>query len=117
MAKRQIQFTQEQIEILLKNANVADATSNTIKFTPEFKKLALEKSHEGMSPNDIFKEAGFTMPKKAVSFCVMSPSGKPKYSELYYNSILSNEYEYTELFKIPTNYDVKKNLLYKKTSL
>jgi len=61
MAKRQIQFTQEQIEILLKNPNVADATTNTIKFTPEFKKLALQKTEEGMSPNDIFKEAGFDL--------------------------------------------------------
>ena len=61
MAKRLEQFTNEQIEILLKNPNVADATTNTIKFTPEFKKLALQKTEEGMSPNDIFKEAGFDL--------------------------------------------------------
>ena len=61
MAKRLEQFTNEQIEILLKNPNVADATTNTIKFTPEFKKLALQKTEECMSPNDIFKEAGFDL--------------------------------------------------------
>ena len=43
MAKRQIQFTQEQIEILLKNPNVESISSNTIRFTSEFKELAMQK--------------------------------------------------------------------------
>ena len=64
---------------------------------------------------DIVTKAGFSMPKKAVSFCVMSPNGKPKYSELYYNSVLTNEYEHTELFKIPTHPDIEKNMFYNKT--
>ncbi len=37
MAKRLEQFTNEQIAILLKNPNVADATTNTIKFIPKHK--------------------------------------------------------------------------------
>ena len=41
MAKRQNQFTQEQIEILLKNPNVESISSNTIRFTSEFKELAM----------------------------------------------------------------------------
>jgi len=46
MAKRQIQFTQEQIEILLKNPNVESISSNTIRFTSEFKELAMQKDKE-----------------------------------------------------------------------
>lgn len=61
MAKRLKQFTQEEIEILLQNPNVEDATTNTVKYTSEFKKLALQKTDEGISPNKIFKEAGFDL--------------------------------------------------------
>ena len=58
MAKRQIQFTQEQIEILLKNPYVESINSNTIKFTSEFKELAMQKDKEGISALQIFKDAG-----------------------------------------------------------
>lgn len=61
MAKRLKQFTQDEIDILIQNPNVEDVTTNTIKYTSEFKKLALEKFNEGISPNDIFKEAGFNL--------------------------------------------------------
>lgn len=61
MAKRLKQFTQEEIEILLQNPNVEDATTNTVKYTSEFKKLALQKTDEGISPNEIFIEAGFDL--------------------------------------------------------
>lgn len=61
MAKRQIQFTQEQIEILLKNPNVESVSSNTIRFTSEFKELALKKDKEGIPALQIFKDAGFDL--------------------------------------------------------
>ena len=61
MAKRQVQFTQEQIEILLKNPNVESISSNTIRFTSEFKELALKKYKEGVPASQIFKDAGFDL--------------------------------------------------------
>lgn len=61
MAKRQIQFTQEQIEILLKNPNVESISSNTIRFTSEFKELAMQKDKEGIPALQIFKDAGFDL--------------------------------------------------------
>ena len=60
-AKRQIQFTQEQIEILLKNPNVESVSSNTIRFTSEFKKIATQKDKEWISALQIFKDAGFCL--------------------------------------------------------
>ena len=61
MAKRQKQFTPEQIEILFKNPNVESINPNTIKFTSEFKELALKKDSEGISASQIFKDAGFDL--------------------------------------------------------
>ena len=61
MAKRQVQFTQEQIEILLKNPNVESISSNTIRFTSEFKELALKKDKEGIPALQIFKDARFDL--------------------------------------------------------
>ena len=61
MAKRQIQFTQEQIEILFKNPYVESINSNTIKFTSEFKELTLKKDSEGITASQIFKDAGFDL--------------------------------------------------------
>ena len=61
MAKRQIQFTQEQIEILLKNPNVESISSNTVRFISEFKELALKKDKEGIPALQIFKDAGFDL--------------------------------------------------------
>ena len=61
MAKRQIQFTQEQIDILLQNPNVESISSNTIRFTSDFKDLALKKDKEGISALQIFKDAGFDL--------------------------------------------------------
>ena len=61
MAKRQVQFTQEQIEILLQNPNVESISSNTIRFTSEFKELALKKDKEGIPALQIFKDAGFDL--------------------------------------------------------
>ncbi len=61
MAKRLKQFTQEKIEILLANPNVEDVTVNTVKYTSEFKKLALKEANEGIISNEIFKKAGFDL--------------------------------------------------------
>lgn len=61
MAKRQIQFTQEQMDILLQNPNVESISSNTIRFTTEFKELALKKDKEGIPALQIFKDAGFDL--------------------------------------------------------
>ncbi len=61
MAKRQVQFTQEQIDILLQNPNVESISSNTIRFTSEFNELALRKDKEGVSSSQIFKDAGFDL--------------------------------------------------------
>ena len=61
MAKRQVQFTQEQIAILLKNPNVESISSNTVRFTSEFKELALKKDKEGIPALQIFKDAGFDL--------------------------------------------------------
>lgn len=59
MAKRQIQFTQEQMDILLQNPNVESISSNTIRFTTE--ELALKKDKEGIPALQIFKDAGFDL--------------------------------------------------------
>ncbi len=48
MVKRLEQFTNEQIAILLKNQNVESISSNTIRFTSEFKELAMQKDKEGI---------------------------------------------------------------------
>ena len=61
MAKRQIQFTQDHIEILLQNPNVESISSDTIRFTSEFKELALKKYKEGVPALQIFKDAGFDL--------------------------------------------------------
>ena len=61
MAKRQIQFTQEQIEKKKKNPNVESISSNTIRFTSEFKGLAMQKDKEGIPALQIFKDAGFDL--------------------------------------------------------
>ena len=61
MAKRQKQFTPEQIEILFKNPNVESINPNTIRFTSEFKESALKKDSEGISASQIFKDAGFDL--------------------------------------------------------
>ena len=61
MAKRQKQFTQEQIEILFENPYVESINSNTVRFTSEFKEFALKKDKEGIPASQIFKDAGFDL--------------------------------------------------------
>ena len=84
MAKRQNQFTQEQIDILLQNPNVESISSNTIRFTSEFKELALKKDKEGIPALQIFKDAGFDLKilgKKVPKTCL----GNWRYRERHLN--------------------------------
>lgn len=52
-------WTPEQVEILKANPNVADVTPYRIRFTLDFKRMALKKQAQGMSSIEIFREAGF----------------------------------------------------------
>lgn len=53
-------FTQEQINSLLANENVAKCSPKSITYKKEFKIWAVNKYfNEGYSPNMIFEEAGF----------------------------------------------------------
>ena len=55
-------FTKEQIKQLLENKNVCKCSSKSITFHGEFKVKAVESYFkEGLSPNMIFKEAGFDL--------------------------------------------------------
>lgn len=52
-------FTKEQIEALSKNPNVAKCGERSISYGKEFSVRAVELYREGMSPVEIFLEAGF----------------------------------------------------------
>ena len=52
-------FTEEQIEMLLQNPNVAGCSEKSISYHREFKILAVKKYHEGLSPREIFRQAKF----------------------------------------------------------
>lgn len=55
-------FTKQQIEELLKNENVAKCSDKTIGFSKAFKIKAVKLYHEqGLSPMEIFKQAGFDL--------------------------------------------------------
>ena len=94
MAKRQIQFTQEQISILFKNPNVESINSNTIKFTSEFKELVLKKDSEGFTASQIFKEAGFDLKvlgKNIPTTCIRNWRYKVKQHNKNNNKYLAKE--------------------------
>ena len=52
-------FNKEQIKILLQNQNVEKCSEKSITYHKEFKISSINKYHEGLSPNTIFREAGF----------------------------------------------------------
>ena len=52
-------FTDEQVKALNNNPNVIAASNRRISYTTEFKKLFVEKYAQGMTPREIFYEAGF----------------------------------------------------------
>ncbi len=52
-------FTKEQIEMLLRNPNIAGCSEKSISYHKDFKILAIRKYREGLPPSDIFRQAGF----------------------------------------------------------
>jgi transposase-like protein len=60
MSKRR--FTEEQINEMLMNKNVAKCSDKAISYNKDFKIEAVKLyQNEGMSANQIFKEAGFNL--------------------------------------------------------
>ena len=54
-------FTPKQRSKLLANRNVQDVTEKTISFLPEFKIKSVLQYLEGISPDQIFENAGFPL--------------------------------------------------------
>lgn len=54
-------FTKEQIEILLRNPNVAKCSEKSISYNIDFKVLAVGQYREGLPPKEIFRQAGFNI--------------------------------------------------------
>jgi transposase-like protein len=55
-------FTKEQIEQLLKNENVTKCSETSISYSKPFKIKAVKLYNEqGLSPSEIFKQAGFDL--------------------------------------------------------
>jgi transposase-like protein len=54
-------FNENQVNELLKNKNVLRCSAKSITYSHEFKLMALRRySEEGVGPNQIFEEAGFS---------------------------------------------------------
>lgn len=54
-------FTPKQRSKLLANRNVQDVTEKTISFLPEFKIRSVRQYLDGLSPDQIFGNAGFPL--------------------------------------------------------
>jgi hypothetical protein len=54
-------FTNEQINVLLKNANVSYCSDRSITFTKDFKLLAIKLYEQGLASSEIFRDAGFDL--------------------------------------------------------
>jgi transposase len=54
-------FTPKQRSKLLANRNVQDVSEKTISFIPEFKIKSVRQYLDGISPNQIFENAGFPL--------------------------------------------------------
>lgn len=54
-----IRFSKEQIKTLLKNPNVEGCSGKSIKYSKDFKVAAIKKWQSGISPKQIFIQAGF----------------------------------------------------------
>lgn len=54
-------FTPKQRSKLLANRNVQDVTEKTIMFLPEFKIKSIRQYLDGLSPDQIFENAGFPL--------------------------------------------------------
>lgn len=56
-----IYFNEHQRQLLEANPNVASVSDRAIQYTPEFKKIAVEKNLAGKGPSQIFIENGFDL--------------------------------------------------------
>ena len=54
-------FTNEEVEILRKNPCVFSCTNNSVNYTYEFKKRALELHKEGVTAKEIWRRSGFNI--------------------------------------------------------
>lgn len=59
MSKRT--FTQEQIDAMLKNANVSCCSERSVTYTKDFKLLAVKLYEQGFMSSEIFRQAGFDL--------------------------------------------------------
>lgn len=55
---KQIQFTDQEREILLKNPNIIDVKGSRVKYCPKFKEYSVKEYLKGKYPSQIFIEAG-----------------------------------------------------------
>jgi transposase-like protein len=54
-------FTKEQIDEMLKNANVSYCSEKSITYTKDFKLLAIRLYEQGFTSSEIFRKAGFDL--------------------------------------------------------
>lgn len=54
-------FTHSEREALLHNEHVVRCSATSITYSPAFKVLAVKRYQEGLSPQSIFREAGFDL--------------------------------------------------------
>jgi transposase-like protein len=54
-------FTQEQIDEMLKNANISYCSDRSITYTKRFKLLAVELYEQGLTSSEIFRKEGFDL--------------------------------------------------------
>ena len=52
-------FSEEEIKILLQNEHVDKCSPKSISYSKEFKMLAVKRYHEGLPPNEIFRQMKF----------------------------------------------------------
>ncbi len=62
-------FSNEEVALLKQNPNVFSCTRNSINYTYEFKKHALELHAEGVYAREIWKRAGFDTSKWRNDYC------------------------------------------------
>ena len=68
-------FSEQQVEKLRQNPNVQACSERSITYQKNFKLTAVKEYQEGLSPNEIFKKAGFNidlMGRKKPKWCLQS---------------------------------------------
>ncbi len=66
-------FTEEQIQELSRNPNVASCGAKSVSYKKEFKIFAVKRYHEGLTPRDIFRDAEISIAlvgRKAPKWCM-----------------------------------------------